>query len=479
METSQLTKRIEGALLEARQSFGARNSASYRAHLSACEHLPGGNTRTVLHATPFPLTFASGDRHTLRSLDGHIYVDFLGEYTAGIYGHGNEAIRSAIHDALEQGWSLGGNNVYEKELAKLICERFRPTVEKLRMTNSGTEANMMAVATAIAWTGRKKILVFNGGYHGATLSFRIPPSGATQQSVNLPHEWIAGEYNNVEELKNLLASLPSNSLAAILVEPMLGSGGAIPGTLPFLRYLRSYASTHGAVLIFDEVMTSRLSYRGLGLKLGIQPDIMTMGKWLGGGMSFGAFGGRSDIMDLYDPTKKGSLVHAGTFNNNVISMAAGCAGCKVLDGQAIDRLNSLGEDLKAKVQGAIDKALGLKQPNGAGDRSLANGHSSSVEHNKNSTDFKQGHANGDSDVQNSQAISSRSPMYITGIGSILVIHLPSPELQSLFYHHMLSEGIYLAERGFIALNIELGLADIDHFVAATEAFVVKYGSLIN
>ena len=478
MEHSERIEPIEHALEEARQTFSERNSASRRAHLSACEHLPGGNTRTVLHATPFPMTFASGERHTLISLDGHTYIDFLGEFTAGIYGHSNEAIRLAVQDALKEGWSLGGNNVYEKELAKLVCERFQPTVEKVRFTNSGTEANTMAVATAIAWTGRKKILVFKGGYHGSTLSFRIPLPGATQQSVNLPHEWVAGEYNDVKRTEDLLASLPSDSLAAILVEPMLGSGGAILGSLPFLRFLRSYASTHGAILIFDEVMASRLSYRGLGYKLGIQPDMMTMGKWLGGGMSFGAFGGRTDIMALYDPTKSGSLVHAGTFNNNVISMAAGCAGCKVLDEQTIDRLNSLGEVLKAKVQLAIDTSLNFKQSKDVGDGSVANGHSGPVEYKGNITDSKKDHANANLDVQNDRAISSSSPMYVTGIGSILVVHLPSPKLQSLFYHHMLSEGIYLAERGFIALNIELGLAEVDQFVAATKGFVVKYNNLI-
>ena len=308
------------------------------------------------------MTFASGNGGTLISLDGHSYIDFLGEYTAGIYGHNNAAIRSAIDEALNKGWSFGGNNIYEKELAKLICQRFQPTMELVRFTNSGTEANMMAVALAMVWTGRKKILVFQGGYHGATLSFRVPPTGATHQSVNLPHEWVVAIYNDIAKTKDILSALPSDSLAAILVEPMLGNAGAIPGSLPFLEFLRGYASSHGALLIFDEVMTSRLSYRGLGHKLGIQPDLMTLGKWGGGGMSFGAFGGKANIMALFDPTKIGSLAHAGTFNNNVISMAAGCAGCKVLDEETTDRLNSLGEMLKANTQNIIDEVLDTHAP---------------------------------------------------------------------------------------------------------------------
>lgn len=355
----ELTEATKDALAQAHSAYSTLNPASHDAFVSACKHLPGGNTRTVLHANPFPLTFASGNGCTVTSLDGNTYIDFLGEFTAGIYGHNDSAIRGAINEALEKGWSLGGNNTYEKELAKLVCERFQPTMELVRFTNSGTEANMMAVATAIAWTGKTKILVFQGGYHGATLSFRTPPVGVTQKSVNLPHEWVIGTYNDIAETQAVLSTIPTDSLAAIVVEPMLGNAGAIPGSLPFLQFLRSYASSHDALLIFDEVMTSRLSYRGLGHKLGIRPDMMTLGKWVGGGMSFGAFGGRADIMALFDPTKQGSLGHAGTFNNNVVSMAAGCAGCKVLNEETTMRLNELGETLKEKVQVAINKGLNV------------------------------------------------------------------------------------------------------------------------
>ena len=356
-EPLKLTGDSKEALEEAHSNYTAFNPASLRAHRLACQHQPGGNTRTVLHANPFPLTFTSGNGCTLTSLDGHTYVDFLGEYTAGIYGHNNATIHTAITEALHRGWSLGGNNSYEKELASLVCERFAPTMELVRFTNSGTEANMMAVATAMAWTGRKKILVFRGGYHGATLSFRNPPEGLPVKSVNLPHQWVVGTYNDIASTEKVLSTLPPESLAAILVEPLLGNAGAIPGSLPFLQYLRSYASSNKALLIFDEVMTSRLSYHGLGHRLGIQPDLMTLGKWVGGGMSFGAFGGRKDIMGLYDPSKSGSLAHAGTFNNNVISMAAGCAGCKVLDLEITNRLNDLGECLKERVTEVIQKHL--------------------------------------------------------------------------------------------------------------------------
>ena len=366
LEHLKLTPVTQDALAKAHSTYTNLNPSSLQAYQSARNHLPGGNTRTVLHANPFPITFASGNGCTLTSLDGHTYTDFLGEFTAGIYGHNNATIRAAIDAALNRGWSLGGNNIYEKELAKLVCERFTPAMELVRFTNSGTEANMMAVATAMAWTGRNKILVFRGGYHGATLSFRNPPKGSVTKSVNLPHEWVVGAYNDIAQTEQVLSALPPESLAVILVEPMLGNAGAIPGSLSFLQFLRSYASSHGALLIFDEVMTSRLSYHGLGYKLGIKPDLMTLGKWVGGGMSFGAFGGRKDIMEIYDPTKSGGLAHAGTFNNNVISMAAGCAGCKVLDEETTNRLNTLGERMKEMVNDVVEKHLYADVPHANG-----------------------------------------------------------------------------------------------------------------
>lgn len=538
-----LTTAAQHALSEAHVTFSKRNTLSFKAHKAACEHLPGGNTRTVLHASPFPLTFTSGRGSTILSLDGREYVDFLGEYTAGIYGHSNPTIRAALNKALDNGWNFGGNNVYEKELAKLVCERFSPTMELVRFANSGTEANMLAIATAVAWTGKKKILAFESGYHGSTIGFRMPPA---KRSVNLPHEWVVGKYNDIASTGNLLASLEHETLAAIIVEPMLGSGGAIPGTHEFLTFLREAANVYGAVLIFDEVMTSRLGYRGLGHELGIQPDLMTLGKWVGGGMSFGAFGGRREIMGMYDPVTK-VLTHAGTFNNNIMSMAAGCAGMKLLDEQAMERLNSTGEKLKSKINGLLYK-YGLHEPdsevltesgshsNGAnghtnGDVHVStnghvngftnshtnaytngstNGHvngttngyanglaNDTVEYVTNGTanlhtdgkthDFATGITNGATNAHPRAGPRSTSKMWMSGIGSILQIHfadLPyrpatvKPTLQSLFYLHMVSEGIYMAERGFIALNIEITDEHVDKFVEATGKFVEKYKAII-
>ncbi|MCJ1480776.1 hypothetical protein MMC06_000931 [Schaereria dolodes] len=450
------TNPLESSLATAQARYTLRNPLSLDAHNDSCQHLPGGNTRTVLHSTPFPLTFTSGTDCSLTTLDGHTYTDFLGEYTAGIYGHSHATIRAAIDDVLTKGWNLGGNNVYEKRLAKLVCERFSSTMELVRFTNSGTEANMMSLATAMAWTGRKKILVFSNGYHGSTLSF--PPK--IGNSINLPHEWVVAPYNDLKKTRAILFGLPTASLAAILVEPMLGSGGAVPGDLVFLQYLREAATQYGALLIFDEVMTSRLSYQGLGHKLGIQPDLMTLGKWVGGGMSFGAFGGRKDIMGMYDP-RSGILHHPGTFNNNVFSMAAGCAGCELLDATTIDKLNDLGELMKGMIRDVLHKhEIRSDQPsidgveNGLRDINISNGTSNPL---------------------HSNHVGSR--MWVSGVGSILGVYFGGESkdiLQGLFFHHMLEENIYLSQRGFMALSIVVQQSHVQHFVEATERFVLKY-----
>lgn len=403
--------------------------------------MPGGNTRTVLHTLPFPLTVAFGEGCKLRTIDGDEYLDFLGEYTAGIYGHNHPVIRKAIEQALDGGWNYGGHNQMEQKLAKIVCKRF-PYMEKVRFVNSGTEANMIAIATAVVYTGKKKVLVFNKGYHGSTISGR----GETgKPSLNLPHEFVVGTYNDIAGTEALLNTLPADSLAAILVEPMLGSGGCFIGTPEFLSSLRELATRYKALLIFDEVMTSRLAYHGLGHCMGIQPDLMTLGKWVGGGMSFGAFGGREDIMRMYDP-REGKLEHAGTFNNNVFSMSAGIAGCTLLDETLLDELNSRGEMMHKEINGVFNHA------NITGEIPRAPM----------------------SDDMHTATHSRRPPkMFVTGWGSLMTIHFAGPDrdlLQGLFYMHMLDRGIWLAARGFVALSIEIQGTHIRQFIVALTEF---------
>ncbi len=432
MDTAFANSTLDAALAEARERYIGANSASLAAHIEAVATMPGGNTRTVLFHTPFPLAMARGQGCRLWDVDGHEYVDLLGEYTAGLYGHSHPVIRTALDAALDRGWNLGAHGTMEARLASLVVDRF-PGIDLVRFTNSGTEANLMAIATAVAITGRPRVMVFDGGYHGGVLYF-----GGGGIPINVPHQWMLGQYNDAAGAV-ALARAHAGELACILVEPMLGSGGCIPAEPGFLQALRDVAIETGAVLVFDEVMTSRMSSGGQQARLGITPDMTTLGKYIGGGMSFGAFGGRRDIMDRYDPRRADALPHAGTFNNNVLTMAAGVAGLTELFAPAAaDALFARGEALRARLN-ALSPAL---QWTGLG--SLLTAH------------FHQG--------------PIRGPADIAGV---------DPGLRELFHLDMLDRGFYLARRGMIALSLEIGAAEMDAFVEAVAEFLESRASLLH
>ncbi|KAF9770783.1 hypothetical protein IL306_011611, partial [Fusarium sp. DS 682] len=334
---------VENALRVAHDEYSTRNPRSLKAHRDAHSHLPGGNTR-------------SG---TLTSVDGDTYLDLLGEFSAGIFGHSEPKIAQAVQVAMSKGWNYGGNSQTEKEFAQKVCERFTPSgIELVRFTNSGTEANTIVLGVALAITKRRKILVFSNGYHGSTLVFPMALiRGTTAPYMNLPHDFVYAPYNNIPETSAILNDLPPDTLAAILVEPVQGSAGCRPATKEFLHFLRGIADKSGAILIFDEIMCSRLGYSGYSATQGVRGDFVTLGKYVGGGMTFGAFGGRRDLMKLFDPTKN-RLFHPGTYNNNVLSMHAGLVGLDIYNAAEVDRLNKLGEYLKTKVQQIlIDEGL--------------------------------------------------------------------------------------------------------------------------
>ena len=418
---------LDSALAEAKEAYVARNPRSLARFVEATAVMPGGNTRTVLFYAPFPLGFAGGVGARLADLDGHSYIDFLGEFTAGIYGHSHPLIHRAIESALDGGINLGGHTLLEARFARAVTERFG--LERVRFTNSGTEANLMALATAVAATGRKKIIVFRGGYHGGVFMFRTGHS-----PVNVPHDFVLARYNDAPGAAALIAKHASE-LAAVLVEPMLGGGGCIPAEPAFLRALRAATSDADAVLIFDEVMTSRLGPHGLAAELGIRPDLTTLGKYIGGGMSFGAFGGRASLLDLFDPRRPDALPHAGTFNNNVLTMAAGLAGLtEVYTPEAAVALSARGEALRARLNALCRRA---------------------------------GRA-----------------LQFTGIGSMMAAHftaipIHAPEdvadidlrLKDLFFFDLLAQGIWIAQRGMINLSLTIGDAECDRLTAVVEEFL--------
>ena len=412
---------LDTELTQARERYVAQRPVGAAMHAEAREVMPGGNTRTVLYHPPFPMRISRGHAQRVIDVDGHEYVDMLGEYTAGLYGHSQKVILDAVRAALDNGISLAGHNVYEARLAREIVDRF-PALELVRFTNSGTEANLMAIALARVVTGRPGIAVMRGGYHGGLLYF-----GGGGSPVNAPYDAIVLDYNDVEGARASIRE-HADRLAAVVVEPVLGSGGVIPATREFLQALQEEARAHGVLLILDEVMTSRLSPSGAAPLFGLTPDLLTLGKYLGGGLSFGAFGGRADLMGRFDPSQPGALPHAGTFNNNVLSMAAGLAGLtQVLDDARLEALNARGDRLREQLN----------------------------------------------------AVMAPHGWVATGMGSMVGFHPVSGPVRSLadladaddrrrelLFLDLLERGFYVAPRGFIALSIEVTDDDVDEFVAA-------------
>jgi glutamate-1-semialdehyde 2,1-aminomutase len=263
--------------------------------------------------------------------------------------------------------------------------------------------------------------------------------------LNLPLDWVMAPYNDIEGSLALIRE-HREDLAAILIEPMQGSAGCLPADPAFLLALRQACTENNIILIFDEVMTSRLSTGGLQAAVGVTPDMTTLGKYLGGGLSFGAFGGREDLMQNFDPFRADSWPHAGTFNNNVLSMAAGLTGLRDLcTGEAIAGLNVKGEKLRRGV--------------------------------------------------NELAARHGAPLVATGCGSFANLHFsnrpitraqdidPAGEprrkkLHKLLHLDLMAAGQFLARRGYIALNLAMTEADIDAFIGATEEFIVTRRQLL-
>jgi glutamate-1-semialdehyde 2,1-aminomutase len=394
---------------ERRSEFAARNPESARLHDEARVVLPGGHTRTILDHEPFPLTFVRGDGAVLVDADGHEYVDLLGDYTAGLLGHGEPRVLDAVQGAMQELASVGGVHPHEAALARLMCTRFG--LDRVRFTNSGTEANLFAITTARMFTGRSKVLVFHGGYHGGVLFFAT--GGAPW---NAPYPFVVAPYNDLAGTTALIEE-HAGDLAAVLVEPMLGSGGCIPAEPGFLAGVFEAARAAGAICIADEVMTSRHGRSGLAALLGVQPDVKTYGKYIGGGFSFGAFGGRAELLDQFDTARPGAIPHAGTFNNNVATMAAGCVVLRELyTAEIAEAHTARGDRFRAEAADVLGR--------------------------------------------------HPLPVTVTGYGSMLALHADTPELQELLFLGLYQRGIYTAPRGMV--NLSLPLTD-EHLAAALGA----------
>ncbi|HSI12579.1 MAG TPA: glutamate-1-semialdehyde 2,1-aminomutase [Chthoniobacter sp.] len=342
------------------------HSRSHAAFAEARRYIPGGVNSPVrafrgVGGEPFFVERAEGAH--IWDLDGNELIDYVGTWGPAILGHAPKVVRDAITDAAAKGVSFGIPNPYEIEMARTICE-WVPSVEKVRMVNSGTEATMSCIRLARGFTGRDLIVKFEGCYHGHVDALLVKAgSGALTHgqpdSAGVPAAFaeltITLPFNDTSALLSLFMAQGSN-IAAVIVEPVPANAGLYLPREGFLEVLRQQCSEYGIVLIFDEVMTGfRLARGGYQERSGITPDLTALGKVIGGGLPVGAFGGREDIMDQLSP--EGPVYQAGTLSGNPLAMAAGLAQLREMDrvnGWA--KLEELGAAFEAGTRAALKKA---------------------------------------------------------------------------------------------------------------------------
>jgi glutamate-1-semialdehyde 2,1-aminomutase len=402
--------------------------------------MPGGDTRSVTFYTPFPLALVRGEGHRVWDADGNEFIDVLNNYTALVHGHAAPAIVRAIQDQAPQGTVFPAPSELQAEVAERICERVA-SVERVRFTNSGSEAVLQAIRIARAVTGRDDIVKADGGYHGSweqvPMSLAQPHGHVAEDDRAAPVARGTGIPRAVQDLVHMVryndvASLEATMreqggrIAALIFEPVLGEG-VIPGDPTFFAAARRLADEHGALLVLDEVVTARLAWGGHQSVLGVEPDLTTFGKVIGGGLPVGAVGGRHEIMAAFDPRRRGYVSHSGTFNGNPMTMAAGRASLDLLTAGEIDRINAMGERL----------AEGLRRG------------------------FRSAGVDGG----------------VTAYGSFLHLHFDSPASIRSFddvnlaspglarmHRACLNEGVYLAPRGMLNLSTAMDDGVVDELV---------------
>ena len=378
-----------------------------------------------------PLFLARGKGPHVWDADGNRYIDYVSSWGPLVLGHAHPEVVAAIKVAADDGASFGAPTESENTLARMVVEAF-PSVDLVRFVSSGTEAAMSALRLARAFTGRDKIIKFQGGYHGHSDALLVAAgSGAMAHGVpdsagvtaSFARDTLVAEYNDLDSVEGHFKAYPDD-IACVIVEPVAGNMGVVPPLPNFLEGLRSLTSDHGALLVFDEVITGfRVTYGGAQHLYGITPDITCLGKIVGGGMPVGAYGGRRDIMERVSPL--GPMYQAGTLSGNPVAMAAGVKTLELLGGESVY------EELEAKG-GRLQEGL---------ERVFA---------------------------------QAETPATVNRVGSMMTLFFnPGPvagwesvaasdkEGFARFFHRMLEEGVYLPPSPFEALTVSTTHRDSD------------------
>ena len=343
------------------------SSQSNTLYRRAQASLPGGNTRTTVFMKPYPIYAARGAGCRVWDVDGNELIDCINNFTSLIHGHAHPTLIDAATRQLTLGSAFGMPTESEIDLAELLAARL-PAVDQVRFANSGTEAVMMALKAARAFTGRPKIAKCEGAYHGsydyAEVSLDPSPAdwgGNAPVSVayakgtpqNVLADVVTLPFNDIDGAVSLIRE-HGRELACVLVDPMPNRAGLVPADKAYLDALRQATREVGALLVFDEVISFRLGYHGAQGLWGIDPDLTTLGKIIGGGFPVGAIAGKTEIMAVFDPSKgKPALPHGGTFSANPVTMRAGLAAMELLDHGAFARLDTIGDVVRTGINAAF------------------------------------------------------------------------------------------------------------------------------
>lgn len=337
--------------------FRERNPRSLEQFEYLRESTPGGVAKGAYYFKPFPLTIDRGEGCYMYDVDGHKYVDFVNHHTGQILGHGHPAVMEAIKRQMDRGIAVASPMGHEKDICAEMCQRVK-SLDRIRFVNSGTEATLHAIRLVRGSTGKTKIAKFEGGYHGShdavEISVGPPLDKAGPADAPVPVAQTAGmspraleevvilPYSNVDAVERILAA-HKDELACVIMDP---KAGILEISKEFIQAVREITNRLGLYLIFDEIVGFRAGYGGAQEHFGIEPDLTAYGKIVGGGFPVGAFGGRADLMDLFDPTQPTGFGQSGTYSANPITTAAGLAMLRELTPEAFKHLNGLADRLK-------------------------------------------------------------------------------------------------------------------------------------
>ena len=423
--------------------FKSNSQNSQNFQKQAEKYLPGGSSRGTAFFEPYPAYFNRGLGKYVYDVDENKYLDYMINATSMILGHSHPKVVKAIQDQTIQGTAFSGPTESQIELAKILCNNI-PSVDLIRFTNSGTEATMMAIRAARAFTKKSKLVKVEGGYHGSHefVSISVYPKKSDLRTSNiksileypgqpksLKNDVLVIPYNNISESEKILSE-NRKEIACLIIEPVVSQFGYLPGKIEYLKAIREITKNLDIILIFDEIQSFRLSKSGAQGVMNISPDLTTFGKVIGGGTPIGAFGGSKKIMSQFDPTSDSLIQHSGTFNANPISMVAGKTVLENLTESDYSRMNRLGGKLRNNLSDLFDELnIGAK---------------------------------------------------ITGIGSLFGVHFTNDEItdyssvinsnvemNKYFFISLLNQGILLQSKFYGALNVLSDESDINTLIDKT------------